>query len=161
VGPQPNIPWSLVRQDGNDPDAYKEQVFKALQKQMIDEAHDDEVLDDLANQREIKVPFDTGDLLKMAAFGGTIGSITGAVFGFMDGMRTAGESAVLQKASGAAKARYLMEGTTRSGTVFGVFFGGFHVVRASDCLQIHRERFRSNHSLVLGKVWFARGGESW
>lgn len=131
-----NIPWSLVRQDGNDPDAYKEQVFKALQRQMIDEAHEDEALDDLANQKEIKVPFDTGDLLKMAAFGGTIGSITGAVFGFMDGMRTAGESVVLQKASGAAKARYLMEGTTRSATVFGVFFGGFHVVCIVDWLQM-------------------------
>jgi hypothetical protein len=128
-----NIPWSLIRQDGSDPDAYKEQVYKALQKQMMQEVDEDDAVNDLAQNKEIKVPFDTGELLKMAAFGGTIGSITGAVFGFMDGMRTAGESAVLQKASSAAKARYLMEGTTRSATVFGVFFGGFHVVSVAPC----------------------------
>ena len=114
----------------------KSRCLKRCRDKWIDEAHDDDALDDLANQKEIKVPFDTGDLLKMAAFGGTIGSITGAVFGFMDGMRTAGESVVLQKASGAAKARYLMEGTTRSATVFGVFFGGFHVVCIVNCCKL-------------------------
>ena len=89
--------------------------------------HDEES----ASQQEkekLGVPYSTGDLLKMAAFGGTIGSITGAVFGFMESMRTAAESPVLQKASNQAKARYLIQGTTRSATVFGVFFGGFQVV---------------------------------
>ena len=75
------------------------------------------------------VPYSHMELLKSAAFGGTIGSITGAVFGFMDGMRTAGESPVLQKASNAAKGKYLLQGTTRSATLFGVFFGGFHILK--------------------------------
>ena len=74
-----NIPWSLIRQDGSDPDAYKEQVYKALQKQMMQEEDEEDAVNDLAQNKEIKVPFDTGELLKMAAFGGTIGSITGAV----------------------------------------------------------------------------------
>mmetsp|Transcript_18686 Transcript_18686/g.30973 ORF Transcript_18686/g.30973 Transcript_18686/m.30973 type:complete len:200 (-) Transcript_18686:84-683(-) len=132
-----SIPWSLVRQDGRDPDAYKEQVFKSLQKQMMNETRDDvesvsSAMDGSEQQQEEKstiVPYSTGDMFKMAAFGGTIGSITGAVFGFMDSMRTAGESPVLQKASNQAKARYMMEGTTRSATIFGVFFGGFHLVK--------------------------------
>lgn len=76
-----------------------------------------------------KVPYSHMDLLRQAAFGGCIGSITGSVFGFMDGMRTAGESSVLQKASNMAKGKYLMQGTTRSATIFGVFFGGFHIVK--------------------------------
>ena len=76
-----------------------------------------------------KIPYSNMDLLRQAAFGGCIGSITGAVFGFLDGMRSAGESPVLQKASNMAKTRYLIQGTTRSATLFGVFFGGFHVVK--------------------------------
>ena len=69
------------------------------------------------------------DLFKNAAFGGTIGAITGSVFGFMDGMRTAQQSPVLINASNMAKGKYLMEGTSRSAAMFGVFFGGFHVLR--------------------------------
>ena len=69
------------------------------------------------------------DLFKNAAFGGTIGAITGSVFGFMDGMRTAQQSPVLVNASNMAKGKYLMEGTSRSAAMFGVFFGGFHVLR--------------------------------
>jgi hypothetical protein len=125
-----NIPWSLIRQDGGDPDAYKEQVFKAIQKQLMQEGeNEEEAFADLAQRKQTSVPFDTMEMFKMAAFGGTIGSITGAVFGFMDGMRTAGESSLLQKASNSAKAKYIMQGTTRSAMVFGAFFGGFHVVR--------------------------------
>jgi hypothetical protein len=73
--------------------------------------------------------FQWGELFKNLAFGGCIGSITGSVFGFMDGMRMAGQSEVLKNASNVAKGKYLMEGTTRSATMFGVFFGGFHVVK--------------------------------
>mmetsp|Transcript_18387 Transcript_18387/g.51032 ORF Transcript_18387/g.51032 Transcript_18387/m.51032 type:complete len:222 (-) Transcript_18387:479-1144(-) len=76
-----------------------------------------------------RVPFQWMDLFKSAAFGGCIGSITGSVFGFMDGMRGVGESSVLKNASNMAKARYLMQGTSRSATIFGTFFGGFHVVK--------------------------------
>jgi hypothetical protein len=38
-------------------------------------------------------------------------------------------SEVLKNSSNVAKGRYLMEGTTRSATTFGVFFGGFHIVK--------------------------------
>jgi hypothetical protein len=69
------------------------------------------------------------DLFKNAAFGGTIGTVTGSVFGFMDGMRTAQQSEVLMNASNMAKGRYLMQGTTRSAAMFGAFFGGFHILR--------------------------------
>eukprot|EP00566_Odontella_aurita_P021985 CAMPEP_0113545466 /NCGR_PEP_ID=MMETSP0015_2-20120614/11275_1 /TAXON_ID=2838 /ORGANISM="Odontella" /LENGTH=229 /DNA_ID=CAMNT_0000445831 /DNA_START=37 /DNA_END=726 /DNA_ORIENTATION=+ /assembly_acc=CAM_ASM_000160 len=72
------------------------------------------------------VPYRFEDLLRNVAFGGTIGSITGSVFGFMDGMKSAGDSSVLKKASNAAKGRYLLQGTARSGMIFGGFFGGFH-----------------------------------
>lgn len=47
----------------------------------------------------------------------------------MDGMRTAGESSVLQNASNMAKGKYILQGTTRSATLFGAFFGGFHVIK--------------------------------
>jgi hypothetical protein len=79
--------------------------------------------------------FDSGikfkwlDLFKQAAFGGTIGAITGSVFGFMDGMKTAQQSQVLMNASNMAKGRFLMQGTSRSAAMFGGFFGGFHVLR--------------------------------
>jgi hypothetical protein len=137
-----SIPWSLVRQDGRDPDAYKEQVFKSLQKQMMEESDDDtQSMSPTTNggeqdlkQKITTVPYSTGELLKMGAFGATIGSITGAVFGFMDSMRTAGESTVLKNASNQAKARYMMEGTTRSATIFGVFFSGFHLVSVTGYL---------------------------
>lgn len=68
-------------------------------------------------------------MFKQMAFGACIGGITGSVFGFMDGMRTAGESPVLKNASNMAKGKYLLQGTTRSATVFGVFFGGFHTLK--------------------------------
>jgi hypothetical protein len=71
------------------------------------------------------------NLFKFAAFGGTIGAIIGSVFGFMDSMRLAGQSEVSKNASNAAaKAKYIMvEGTTHSATLFGIFSGGFHVVK--------------------------------
>lgn len=75
------------------------------------------------------IPFKWGELFKNAAFGGCIGSITGAVFGFMDGMRMAGQSDLLKNSSNAAKGKFIMEGTTRSATIFGGFFGGFHCIK--------------------------------
>jgi hypothetical protein len=80
-------------------------------------------------QQKLRVPYSHMDLAKQAAFGGCIGTITGSVFGFMDGMRSASESNVLKKASNVAKTKYLLEGTTRSATVYGVFFSGFHVLK--------------------------------
>jgi hypothetical protein len=77
----------------------------------------------------LKIPYSHMDLARQAAFGACIGSVTGAVFGFMDSMRIAGESPVLQNASNMAKGRYIMQGTTRSATVFGLFFTGYHVAK--------------------------------
>ena len=57
------------------------------------------------------------------------GAITGSVFGFMDGMRSVGESPVLKNASNMAKGKYIFQGSTRSATMFGAFFGGFHVLK--------------------------------
>ena len=74
-------------------------------------------------------PFVTGDCFKQTLFGMTLGSITGACFGFMDGMRQAGESPILKKASNSAKGTFIFQGTTRSGLLFGGFFGGFHLLR--------------------------------
>jgi hypothetical protein len=78
------------------------------------------------NGHKHKLPFSGMELLRQAAFGGCIGSITGAVFGFMEGMRTAQESVVLKNASNMAKGKFLFQGTTRSATLFGIFFAGFH-----------------------------------
>jgi len=75
------------------------------------------------------VDYETPDLLRALAFGGCIGSITGSVFGFMDGMKTASENKMLKNASNMAKTKYLMQGTTRSGMTFGLFFGGFHCLK--------------------------------
>lgn len=47
----------------------------------------------------------------------------------MDGMRTATQSTTLQKASNKAKFKFLMQGTTRSGAVFGGFFGGYMIAK--------------------------------
>ncbi len=47
----------------------------------------------------------------------------------MDGMRTAQESSIIKNASNVAKAKYLMQGTTRSGIIFGAFFSGFHCLK--------------------------------
>jgi hypothetical protein len=75
------------------------------------------------------VDYSTPDFVRSLAFGGCIGSITGAVFGFMDGMRTASDSPILKNASNMAKSRFLMQGTTRTGMIFGGFFSGFHALK--------------------------------
>jgi hypothetical protein len=121
-----SIPWDRIRQDVPDPDAYKSKVFRDLQRETTETDLDGDKIGGISGHKASS--YSTGDLLKQAAFGACIGSITGAVFGFMDGMRTAGESPVLQKASNVAKGKYLLQGTTRSATLFGVFFSGFHLV---------------------------------
>jgi hypothetical protein len=67
--------------------------------------------------------------LFLVILGGCIGSITGSVFGFMDSMRTAQENPIIKNASNMAKSKYLIEGTSRSGILFGAFFSGFHCVK--------------------------------
>jgi len=145
------IPWDRIplpdtrpRGPGEPPpvdlDTAKERIFRQLQRENVQEQG--EQLEETSastaaaagdgattTSTTSKVPYAHMDLLKAAAFGGTIGSITGGVFGFMDGMRAAGESPVLQKASNVAKGKFLLQGTTRSATLFGVFFGGFHILK--------------------------------
>lgn len=75
------------------------------------------------------IPYSTADLIRQTAFGVCMGSITGAVFGFMDGIKQAGESDVLKKASNAAKGKFILQGTSRAGFIFGGFFGGFHLTK--------------------------------
>jgi hypothetical protein len=82
-----------------------------------------------SSEDSTKVIYSHADLLRQAAFGGCVGTMTGCVFGFMDGMRTAGESPILRNASNVAKGRFLIQGTTRSAALFGSFFGAYHIVR--------------------------------
>jgi len=44
-------------------------------------------------------------------------------------MKTASENKMLKNASNMAKTKYLMQGTTRTGMTFGLFFGGFHCLK--------------------------------
>ena len=74
-------------------------------------------------------PYLTSDLLKNAAFGATIGSITGMCFGFMDSIRSASSSTVLKSASRSAQGKFVFQGTYRSGMFFGAFFGLFHTAK--------------------------------
>mmetsp|Transcript_35790 Transcript_35790/g.50713 ORF Transcript_35790/g.50713 Transcript_35790/m.50713 type:complete len:188 (+) Transcript_35790:81-644(+) len=119
------IPWSRLKVDGDDVETHKERVWRDLSREAAAETEAD--LKDPT--KKVEIPYSTEDLLKMAAFGGTIGGITGAVFGFMDGMRTVGESDLLKNASNSAKGKYLMEGTSRSSLLFGGFFAGFNIIK--------------------------------
>lgn len=139
-----NIPWDRIPQDGSNLEEQKERIFRELQRETIEdelrsqERHhavpvvegEAEAATTVSNDRfKSKIPFSTMELLRMGAFGATIGSITGAVFGFMDGMRGAQESTVLLNASNVAKSRFILQGTTRSAALFGGFFGGFQIVK--------------------------------
>lgn len=75
------------------------------------------------------IPYSTAELIRQTAFGVCMGSITGAVFGFMDGIKQAGESDVLKNASNAARGKFILQGTSRAGFIFGGFFGGFHMTK--------------------------------
>ena len=149
------LPDTRPREPGEPPpvdlDTAKERIFRQLQREAAaaaeeetraaattgihatdaEAAHQEGGLSSSSSSlsAKVKVPYTHMGLFKSAAFGGTIGAITGGVFGFMDGMRTAGESPVLQKASNMAKGRYLLQGSTRSAALFGMFFGGFHVLK--------------------------------
>ena len=128
------IPWDRIPQDSDNLDYQKEKIFRELQRETIeDELSQQErrpaepVVGDATAEK--KIPYSSMELLRQAAFGATIGSITGGVFGFMDSMRTVGEQPILVNASNLAKGKYLWQGTTRSATVFGVFFSGYHILK--------------------------------
>lgn len=140
------LPWSRVSDvSGPEYENAKEGVYRSLNRDASREKeqlassgrgannndsqqHQDFVPPEVQSQKKghVKVEYETADLIRSLAFGASIGSITGAVFGFMDGMRSAGESPILKKASNMAKTKYLMQGTTRAGATFGLFFAGFH-----------------------------------
>lgn len=74
-------------------------------------------------------PYQTSDLLRNAAFGATIGSVTGMCFGFMDSIRSASSSTLLKSASRSAQGKFVFQGTYRSGMFFGAFFTVFHTFK--------------------------------
>ena len=133
-----HIPWSRIPQDGSNLEQQRERIFRELQREAIEEElrlqerhhmSPTTTEDGTAHHAPTKIPYSTMEMLRFAAFGGSIGCITGSVFGFMDSMRTAGESSVLVNASNQAKGRYILQGTSRSAFTFGAFFGGFQVVK--------------------------------
>ncbi|GKY92404.1 hypothetical protein MPSEU_000211000 [Mayamaea pseudoterrestris] len=133
-----HIPWSRIPQQGSNLEQQREQIFRQLQREAIEEelrlqerhqGAPTTAEDGTAKHVPTKVPYSTMEMLRFAAFGGTIGAITGTVFGFMDSLRSAGESSVLVNASNQAKGRYILQGTSRSAFTFGAFFGGFQVAK--------------------------------
>jgi hypothetical protein len=137
------LPWSRIPEDPHNLTEQKERIFRQLQREADKQQRERETqrqqkindgsnaTTDTSSSKSLQTGdlFRWGDLFKSAAFGGCIGAITGSVFGFMDSMRLAGQSEVLKNASDMAKGKYMMEGTTRSATLFGLFFSGFHVVK--------------------------------
>ena len=140
------VPWTRIEDvSGKEYEDEKERVFRSLQREATKQVQEEKdggaknndslfIPPELMEQKrkqELKntLEFSTPDLVRSIAFGSCIGSITGAVFGFMDGMRSASESSVLKNASNTAKSKYLLQGTTRAGAMFGVFFGGFHAMK--------------------------------
>lgn len=133
------IPWSKIQQGGDeDPDKHRERVYRELRRETALEEEQRQQLTKTASPAAVAAAatgnayrYETMDLVKNTVFGLTLGSITGSVFGFMDGMRqaTSGESELLKRASSASKGRFLMQGTTRSGVLFGAFFSGFHAIK--------------------------------
>lgn len=151
-----NIPWSRIEQipaatiggEAVNPDDQRERIIRSLQKEAAaaeQEVHEQEERERKAarsgSEPEVEVslvkknrflngvPWSSEDFVKHMGFGILMGSITGAVFGFMDGMRLATESKMLKKASTGAKVKFMVQGVTRSGLIFGGFFGGFHSLK--------------------------------
>jgi len=130
-----------VSGDKESLESQKERVFRALQREADEEAQQwsqikqptsiDGALPEASSSTGIikRHVYSTSDLLRSFAFGACVGAITGSVFGFVDSMRSAAESPFLRQASNASKSKYLIDGTTRSGTLFGAFFAGFHSIK--------------------------------
>jgi hypothetical protein len=111
------IPWTRLS-DVSVPEYEhaKEQVYRSLNRDAIKEkdnlsvnivkkggdlsqangTHVSNVAGVKSSSTRNDVVYNTPDLVRSLAFGASIGSITGAVFGFMDGMRSAGESKILK-----------------------------------------------------------------
>ena len=74
-------------------------------------------------------PFSFSSMARNSIFGLSVGSITGAGFGFMDGMKTVQEDKALKTLSNKGKGSYIFNGVGRHAGGFGVFFGGYHTVK--------------------------------
>lgn len=99
-----SIPWDRIPQDGTDLEDQKERIFRQLQRESIEvelqqqERHQNlpttggegEAAESTTNssQEQQKFPYSNMELFRQAAFGGCIGTITGGVFGMLDGMST-------------------------------------------------------------------------
>jgi hypothetical protein len=143
-----HIPWERVpvSTPAEELEAERERIFRELQRERIEE----ELL--LQERRQptasadynvgggatsssspksekLAIPFSTMELLRQVAFGGTIGSVTGSLFGFMDSMRAVQENTVLVNLSNVAKSQFLLKNTTRNAILFGTFFAGYHVTK--------------------------------
>eukprot|EP00934_Nitzschia_sp_Nitz4_P002669 Nitzschia sp. Nitz4//scaffold193_size40683//12359//12940//NITZ4_007497-RA/size40683-processed-gene-0.11-mRNA-1//1//CDS//3329540273//2659//frame0 len=128
------VPWSRIPDcPADDLSLEKEKLFRVLKRE-ADQARQamDQTSDGSTTENAIiksTQVFRWPDFFKSAAFGGTIGCITGTVFGFMDGMRTVQQHTVVMNASNMAKGRYILQGSTRSAALFGGFFAGFQILR--------------------------------
>lgn len=143
------IPWERIpTKTGSlsnefDLDSTKERIFRELQKEAIEKESQRDLAatkasadvsssmndtttttNTIASDKVIR-PYSHMDLARQAAFGVTLGSITGTLFGFMDGMKHLNENTILQKTSNPAKFKFLLQGTTRSGLLFAVFFSSY------------------------------------
>jgi len=152
-----NIPWSHVipvapAGENEDVDLKKERVLRELRREAaierteLESSGGGDASDGgttatqprssaAPSQEKLNVlgfvgrPYQTSDLLRNVAFGATIGSITGACFGFMDSIRAASDSALLKSASRSAQGKFVFQGTYRSGMFFGAFFGAYHTLK--------------------------------
>lgn len=117
--------------------AAEEQASKNSTAQSINNLASSDVVDGSTNEDDVSwkkkifrgKTYATSDLLRQFAFGGCVGTLTGATFGFMDSIKQAQESSILKRASNSAKGRFMLQGTTRSAFIFGSFFGSFQVAK--------------------------------
>ena len=85
------IPWSKIPQDGSDLETQKERIFRELQREtqktelQLQERNPavptTGTKEETKNTTNTKVPYSHMELFRQAAFGSTIGALTGCVFG--------------------------------------------------------------------------------
>jgi len=76
-----------------------------------------------------KTPYSFSQMMRSTLFGISVGSLTGAGFGFMETMRTVQENKGLKSLSNKGKASYIMQGVGKHAGLFGAFFGGYHTLK--------------------------------
>jgi len=76
-----------------------------------------------------KTPYSFSAMCRSGLFGLSVGTLTGAGFGFMDSMKTVQESKGLKSLSNKGKGSYIMQGVGKQAGGFGAFFGGYHLLK--------------------------------